>query len=148
MTDGMTDPTDKTDDKDQGPAIADPPSTARASVGAKDVVPDENEDDAVSPDLEDRVLCPDGACIGIIGPDGRCKECGQRAEPAAHQPPAKQAVDPGSFRVEPDGGVDLDDDVPDLSDRTLCSDGACIGVIGPDGKCKECGKPFEGTPRN
>ncbi len=27
-------------------------------------------------------------------------------------------------------------------DRILCSDGACIGVIGPDGKCKECGKPY------
>ena len=28
--------------------------------------------------------------------------------------------------------------------RVLCSDGNCIGVIGPDGRCKECGKPYEG----
>jgi hypothetical protein len=28
--------------------------------------------------------------------------------------------------------------------RILCSDGNCIGVIGPDGRCKECGKPYEG----
>jgi hypothetical protein len=28
--------------------------------------------------------------------------------------------------------------------RTLCSDESCIGVIGPDGRCKECGKPFKG----
>lgn len=28
-------------------------------------------------------------------------------------------------------------------DRVLCSDGTCIGVIGPDGKCKECGKPYK-----
>ena len=27
--------------------------------------------------------------------------------------------------------------------RTLCVDESCIGVIGPDGRCKECGKPFE-----
>jgi hypothetical protein len=27
--------------------------------------------------------------------------------------------------------------------RTLCSDESCIGVIGPDGLCKECGKPYE-----
>ena len=33
----------------------------------------------------------------------------------------------------PSGGVDWEN-------RTLCSDGNCIGVIGPDGKCKECGK--------
>lgn len=29
-------------------------------------------------------------------------------------------------------------------DRRLCSDESCIGVIGPDGRCKECGKPFSG----
>ena len=29
--------------------------------------------------------------------------------------------------------------------RVLCSDGNCIGVIGPDGSCKECGKKYEGT---
>jgi hypothetical protein len=27
--------------------------------------------------------------------------------------------------------------------RTLCSDGNCIGVIGPDGRCKECGNPYD-----
>ncbi len=31
----------------------------------------------------------------------------------------------------------------DWENRILCSDGNCIGVIGPDGKCKECGKPME-----
>ncbi len=29
--------------------------------------------------------------------------------------------------------------------RVLCSDDNCIGVIGPDGNCKECGKKIEGT---
>ncbi|MCK4817901.1 J domain-containing protein [bacterium] len=29
-------------------------------------------------DLENRVLCVDGKCIGIIGPDGRCTVCGKR----------------------------------------------------------------------
>ena len=32
----------------------------------------------------------------------------------------------------------------DWDNRVLCSDGNCIGVIGPDGNCKECGKPYEG----
>jgi len=27
--------------------------------------------------------------------------------------------------------------------RILCSDESCIGVIGPDGLCKECGKPYD-----
>jgi hypothetical protein len=30
--------------------------------------------------LEDRELCPDGACIGLIGSDGKCKVCGLHAE--------------------------------------------------------------------
>lgn len=28
---------------------------------------------------QQRQLCPDGACIGVIGPDGRCKICGKEA---------------------------------------------------------------------
>ena len=40
----------------------------------------------------------------------------------------------------------VEDDNPedDFSNRVLCSDGSCIGVIGPDGKCRECGKPYTG----
>ena len=34
----------------------------------------------------------------------------------------------------------------DLASRKLCSDGTCIGIIGPDGRCKECGKPYTGEP--
>jgi len=29
--------------------------------------------------IEDRVLCPDGTCTGIII-DGRCSECGKKVE--------------------------------------------------------------------
>src|SRR5437764_26802 len=39
--------------------------------------------DANPPDLadfEERELCPDGACTGILGPDRRCKVCGLGAE--------------------------------------------------------------------
>jgi hypothetical protein len=38
--------------------------------------------------------------------------------------------------------ITKDDD--DWENRTLCSDESCIGVIGPDGRCKECGKRYEG----
>jgi hypothetical protein len=30
-------------------------------------------------ELDDRRLCPDGSCIGLIGDDGRCKVCGLAA---------------------------------------------------------------------
>jgi hypothetical protein len=90
---------------------------------------------------EARTLCSDESCIGVIGPDGKCKECGklyagilpaanfQTGKPAAATDENKMAVQTNS-----DSGAD------DWDTRVLCSDEACIGVIGPDGLCKECGK--------
>jgi hypothetical protein len=114
-----------------------------------------------------RRLCSDGNCIGVIGADGRCKECGKPhageqedvggedavlspaeepegpapAEADDFAPADAEAEEPGvAAQVEPapEPGTD------DWADRRLCSDGNCIGVIGPDGRCKECGKPFTG----
>ena len=46
-------------------------------------------------------------------------------------------------RVSPNGEAETQE-ASDWDERILCSDGNCIGVIGPDGHCKECGKPYEG----
>ena len=32
----------------------------------------------------------------------------------------------------------------DWEKRILCSDESCIGTIGPDTKCRDCGKPYDG----
>jgi len=82
-------------------------------------------------DLEGRELCSDGACTGVVGPDGRCKPCGRSAaEMKASAAPDSEAE---AAAAEPA-------DVPaDLADRELCADGACVGIIGPDGRCKVCG---------
>jgi hypothetical protein len=132
------------------------------------------EDLEADPEWEKRVLCSDGNCIGVIGPDGRCKECGKPYDGP------EQIYDPDDNEQEiydspPDEGLisDEQDFSPEDSDnynnhfdksstetdsesepesesesewdkRILCSDGNCIGVIGPDGRCKECGKPYEG----
>jgi hypothetical protein len=46
-----------------------------------------------------------------------------------------------------DAAVEGDDEATiDFDSRKLCSDGTCIGVIGADGRCKECGKPYTGEP--
>ncbi len=93
---------------------------------------------------ENRTLCSDGNCIGVIGADGLCKECGK--------PYDGPHVESRVFEEDP---PDEEDEViedaqeevaesPGWEDRQLCSDGNCIGVIGPDGRCKECGKPHDG----
>ncbi len=123
--------------------------------------PEEIEEEAASmdEDWERRTLCSDEACIGVIGPDGRCKECGKpyegklpdavdadsRPDDKAHDPVQDAGPEEG---VGPESPEEHDPEPADSRDdwenRRLCSDEACIGVIGPDGRCKECGRPYEG----
>jgi hypothetical protein len=106
---------------------------------------------------ENRVLCSDESCIGTIGPEGRCGECGRpyegilpdRTEPAptgessgagkeadaSEKTPAVSRVN--DDRLEDDSICDADEE---WERRTLCPDESCIGVVGPDGRCTECGR--------
>jgi len=102
---------------------------------------------------KNRRLCSDGNCIGIIGPDGRCKECGKPYEGKLPEEISKPKVDieeehmsqEGSDSSKQAGNYEDNKSQTDIEweNRRLCNDGNCIGVIGPDGRCKECGKPFE-----
>jgi hypothetical protein len=110
-------------------------------------------------DWGNRVLCSDGNCIGVIGPDGNCKECGKpyegklpwqiKSDQPAPDIDTSQPEDISDPEEQPvtNGEQDAEEkafDDNDWENRELCSDGNCIGVIGPDGRCKECGKPYEG----
>jgi hypothetical protein len=116
-----------------------------------------------------RRLCPDGACIGIIRPDGRCSQCGRAAQSGAPRAdgdstngsPAGEAASLASVGDDNDGDRGGDNDVLDAfsgpgesgarsgfdPDRRLCPDGSCVGVIGADGRCGICGQtaPPSGT---
>jgi len=107
-------------------------------------------------DWENRTLCSDESCIGIIGPDGLCKECGKPFEgefkPVTPAEGPEENFDESAevFEDIPDDHSDENpDDHPDdhtdddWGNRTLCVDESCIGVIGPDGRCKECGKTLD-----
>lgn len=131
----------------------------------EDIDPDPDPD----PEWERRILCSDGNCIGVIGPDGLCKECGKPYEGTEqisdHEDNQEEIFDPPSphegliddeenflsenpeevNNTSDESGTDSDSESESEWDkRILCSDGNCIGVIGPDGRCKECGKPYEG----
>ena len=135
---------------------------------------------------DERQLCPDGACVGVIGPDGTCKVCGRAAlnwgderkrgliEPPDDEPAAADDGDDDDDEDDDlaasdgsDDGADHDDDDDEDEDddsddddrdddpaaseppagwtsRQLCADGSCIGVIGPDGRCKVCGRTAAG----
>ena len=119
-------------------------------------IPKENEQ-KTSPsdsDWDSRILCSDGNCIGVIGPDGNCNECGKKYEGKLPDPINSDTEShPDEFSTDTDietppqstadATPDEDSESDDWSDRKLCSDGNCIGVIGSDGRCKECGKPLD-----
>ena len=134
---------------------------------------------------DERQLCPDGSCVGVIGPEGTCKVCGrvapnwgdERTRGLIPEDSADSASDDDDADDddddwdddELDDGDEADDDdddddsgddaadptdsiaaasasIPGWSSRQLCPDGACIGVIGPDGRCKVCGKRAADAP--
>jgi hypothetical protein len=107
---------------------------------------------------DQRQLCPDGACVGVIGPDGTCKACGRvapdwgderrRGLVAAEDAAADDGDGDGDGDGEPDeiepSAPAVIGEVKEWQRRRLCADGACVGVIGTDGRCKVCGKPATG----
>jgi hypothetical protein len=89
-----------------------------------------------------RRLCSDGTCIGVLGNDGKCSVCGTYAlDTASSSPPDALA---GAALAEPSDELEksASSDASSSFDpnRRLCSDDSCIGVIGEDGRCRECGK--------
>jgi len=100
-------------------------------------------------DWENRILCSDESCIGVIGPDGRCKECGKPYKESQAPDKEPQTAEVQTAPIESGAGDEIDRGKPpakgdDWENRILCSDESCIGVIGADGRCKECGKVYQG----
>jgi len=81
-----------------------------------------------------RRLCPDGSCVGILGRDGRCTECGQTGDPLAAEADIVMA-EGGRGGVDPEAQTVNEGFDPG---RKLCTDGFCVGVIGKDGTCPVC----------
>ena len=92
---------------------------------------------------DNRQLCPDGSCVGVIGESGMCTECGKI--------PTGEQLDPRIRGLRDDADVDSEVELhkaatstpappDDWGDRQLCPDGACIGLIGQSGVCGECGR--------
>lgn len=124
-----------------------------------ELVPPLDDDSSFEP--EQRFLCVNDLCIGLVGSDSCCRIC-HRLNPeakayAAAQPAVSALVAAVEQQVEPklDAASNASPSAPDLPDhdaasseasddfaeRLLCSDPTCIGVLGSDGHCRECGKP-------
>jgi len=103
-----------------------------------EIIFDKNED------WEKRILCSDESCIGTISPDGKCRECGKSY---AGELTSERGLSSGQILATEEqkpvsSTTDTESD-DDWNKRVLCIDESCIGVIGSNGKCKECGKPLQ-----
>ena len=92
-------------------------------------------------DWENRRLCSDDSCIGVIGADGRCRVCGLLDPKAPGDPDPTNSI--SAVKDEPQE-PHSENQVPEpqgtgWEDRKLCSDESCIGTIGADGRCSVCG---------
>jgi hypothetical protein len=103
------------------------------------------ESDADDFDPEGRELCPDGSCTGLLGDDGRCRVCGRAGEPTlrpaagalpSDDAPLDATLTPPAGAAPGEGGED-----DPFTGRELCPDGSCVGVMGANGRCRECGRP-------
>ena len=92
-------------------------------------------------DWENRRLCSDDSCIGIIGADGRCRVCGILDPKVPGDPDLSTSS--SAVKDEPQEPHSEDQfpesQDPGWEDRKLCNDESCIGTIGTDGRCSVCG---------
>ena len=104
-----------------------------------------------------RRLCPDGACVGVIGADGRCSVCRRTGSAAAAAADIESSDDdadlvPASTSVAPPSVASASASDAGSSagassaasgfdaKRRLCDDGSCVGIVGADGVCGTCGR--------
>lgn len=116
-------------------------------------------DTKIDQEWEHRVLCSDESCIGTIGADGCCRECGRAYEgllpddfhDAQATPESPSIIEAQADTLDKSDSddatteaVDEDADPDDAwARRILCIDENCIGVVDElTGCCKECGKPY------
>jgi len=86
---------------------------------------------------------------------GYCHHCGHELPGPVAEPPKLIACDSCGRKALPEASYCSDCGEPlaggeagvltpsgfDPGERVACSDGLCIGIIGVDGKCTECGRP-------
>ncbi len=78
----------------------------------------------------------------------RCEDCGKEITMVACSGCGAEIVPLGEYcyrcgaRLVAAPARETEAETSDFSERILCSDGTCIGVVSEEGVCKVCGKPY------
>jgi hypothetical protein len=63
--------------EDEAESKAEPEAKPEAEGKSKAAKAEKKEDDGAPDDWDKRQLCSDGTCMGVIGENGKCSECGK-----------------------------------------------------------------------
>ena len=87
-------------------------------------------------DPNNRNLCSDDLCLGLIDSSGHCNVCKKSLTGSASESKASDLspLEESSFNVKDDADIEFDE-------RQLCKNENCIGLIGLDHRCKICKTP-------
>ena len=99
---------------------------------------------SIDDDWDRRTVCSNGDCVGVVGNNGRCNVCGLEVIAGGASPSPGDVAQMAD--LAPESTVAAPDPVPEggehddpWSRRQLCSNGACLGIIGDTGRCSVCG---------
>jgi hypothetical protein len=73
-----------------------------------------------------------------------CPHCGADLELAVCPHCGAETLPAGKFCCQCGARLEVETELPpDLANRVLCPDGACIGILNDQGKCSVCGFAYK-----
>jgi hypothetical protein len=73
----------------------------------------------------------------------QCPLCGGHLEMRLCPLCGAETLPEGSFCCRCGGSLEIQELPPDLANRVLCPDGACIGILNDQGECSVCGLAYK-----
>ena len=75
-----------------------------------------------------------------------CPRCGETLPFVLCTNCGEETPEKGAYCCQCGHPVKKEEERAEISERILCSDGACIGLINEKGVCNICGKPYTAEP--
>lgn len=85
---------------------------------------------------EERMLCPNESCIGVLSIQKKCSLCGWDQASASFLPLENASLEQKKTEESLES---LEEREEDFSDRQLCPNDRCIGVLNQNNQCPLCG---------
>lgn len=100
------------------------------------------KNEAVTADWEERRLCPNEACIGVLNNKKQCSLCGWDDTIHSFLSVTNSSLQEHSRPTE----WNIEEGGEEFLDRVLCPNDSCLGVLNQDNQCPLCGSSLAVSP--